>query len=63
MIHLLSTFIFQLLQTEQSLLLKSDKVYSVLVVLLLIFGGLIAYLFSTDRKVKMIEKKIEELEK
>lgn len=56
-------YTIQLLQTQNSLLLKSDKVYSVLAILVIIFSALILYLFLTDRKTKAIEAKIEELKK
>lgn len=51
---------FILLQTEKTWLLMSDKVYSVLTVLLLIFGALIVYIFLTNRKIRDLEKKLKE---
>ncbi len=60
MYHLMN--ILLLLQEEKSWLLKSDKVYSVLAVLLIIFSALIVYVFLTNKKVKQIEAKIKELE-
>ncbi|MEZ4824753.1 MAG: hypothetical protein R3C61_00450 [Bacteroidia bacterium] len=56
--HFLSSFL--LLQTEKTWLLMSDKVYSVLAVLLLIFGGLILYIFLTNRKIRDLEKKLKD---
>ncbi|MEZ4773523.1 MAG: hypothetical protein R3D00_10110 [Bacteroidia bacterium] len=51
---------FILLQTEKTWLLMSDKVYSVLTVLLLIFGALIGYLVLTNRKIRDLEKKLKQ---
>jgi len=61
MTTLLHTFF--LLQEEKSWLMQSDKVYSVLAVLLIVFGTLIVYLYFTNRKLKKVEEKISELEK
>ncbi|MDX2250352.1 MAG: hypothetical protein SF052_26450 [Bacteroidia bacterium] len=49
-----------LLQAEKTWLLMSDKVYSVLTVILLIFGALIGYLVLTNRKIRNLEKKLKE---
>ena len=53
-----------LLQSEASKpwLLASEKINSVLAVVLLIFGAILTYLMLTQRKAKQLEKKIEELE-
>lgn len=53
--------IFALLQ-DQSILLVSDKIYSVLAVLLIIFGSLVAYLYVTQRKVSRLEQQMDQLE-
>ncbi|MDW3645984.1 MAG: hypothetical protein R8P61_02885 [Bacteroidia bacterium] len=61
-----TSFIFNfLLQTEiqQEWLMVSDKVNSLLVILLTIFGGVIAYLYFTGKKVKELEAQLDELEK
>ena len=55
-------FVYFLLQSD-SLLLRHDKVYSILAILLVIFATFVAYLILTQRKVSQLEKKIEELEK
>ena len=61
MIHFLS-LLFPLLQAD-SVLLKHDKIYAVLTVILIIFFALLFYLWRTDKKVSQLEKKVEELEK
>ena len=53
---------FTLLQ-NQSILLVSDKIYSVLAILLLIFGSLIAYLYNTQRKIGRLERQMDQLER
>jgi len=65
-IMLNNSFIFPfLLQSDinQEWLMVSDKVNSLLVILLIIFGGFIAYLFMTGKKVAKLETQINELEK
>ena len=56
----LLTFInILLLQTtvqETTFLMTSDKVYSILTVLLIIFGLVIGYLVLTGRKISKLEK-------
>ena len=49
-----------LLQSEQAWLLASEKVYSVLTVVLIIFVVFIGYLIFTNKKVSDLEKKLEE---
>lgn len=51
---------FSFLQSN-SLLLRSDKVYSILAVLLVIFVAILAYLFFTNRKLTRLEKQFEEI--
>ena len=53
--------IFVLLQ-EQSILLASDKIYSVLAILLIIFGSLVVYLILTQRKISKLEQHMDQLE-
>ncbi|MBX7242085.1 MAG: hypothetical protein K1X92_10080 [Bacteroidia bacterium] len=49
-----------LLQAQTSdILLQSDKIYSVLTIILLIFAGLIGSLLFTERKLSKIEKSIQ----
>ena len=48
---------------SQDLLLMSDKIFSVLTILLVIFGGLIGYLFFTNKKIGALEAKIDALDK
>ena len=55
-------FAYFLLQAD-SVLLRHEKVYSILAILLVIFGAFMAYLFVTNRKLNSLEKKIEDLEK
>lgn len=50
-----------LLQAD-SVLLKHDKVYSILAVILVIFFAILFMLWRTDRKASQLEKKIEDLE-
>lgn len=45
---------------ENDILLMSDKIYSVLGILLLIFGVLIYMLFSSEKKIKQLEDKIKD---
>lgn len=48
---------------SKDLLLMSDKIFSVLAVLLIIFGALIGYLIFLGRKVRALEAKMDSLEK
>ena len=59
----MSLFIHHLLQvqTQSSLLLRSDKVYVILAVLLVIFGVLLGVMFRTQRKLGKIENQLEGL--
>ena len=50
--------LFILLQNGD-VLLKHDKAYSILVVVLIIFVGMIFFLIRTERKVGALEKKIQ----
>ncbi|MCB9231920.1 MAG: hypothetical protein H6581_09670 [Bacteroidia bacterium] len=59
----LTTQAWVMLQRENELLFRSDKIYTVLVVVSLIFSGLIVYLFLTDRKVGKLEKQVEDMVK
>lgn len=61
-----TSFIFGfLLQSDinQEWLMVSDKVNSLLLILLIIFGGFVAYLFMTGKKVNKLEEQLTELEK
>ena len=49
-------------ETQKEWLLTSDKVYSLLTVLLIIFVAMIAYLVWTNRKVNRLEEKMDSLE-
>lgn len=44
---------------ENDILLMSDKIYSVLGILLLIFGILIYMLYSNEKKIKNLEDKLK----
>ncbi len=52
-----------ILLQEKAWLLASEKVNSVLVIVLLIFGAVLTYLILTQRKVVRLEKQMEELER
>lgn len=58
----MSNLITILLQ-EKAWLLASEKVNSVLAIVLLIFGAVLTYLVLTQRKVARLEKQMEELER
>lgn len=45
-----------------TILLQHDKVYAVLAVLLIIFGALMAYAWTTNRKVARLEAQLEALD-
>jgi hypothetical protein len=51
-----------LLQSNPSWLLASEKVFSVLAVLLIIFGLLIVYLMFTNKRISELEQKMSEME-
>ncbi|MEO1449249.1 MAG: CcmD family protein [Bacteroidota bacterium] len=54
--------LFFLLQTrpqDNELLFVSDKIYAVLAVILIIFGGFITYLFLTQRRIKRLEDQMD----
>jgi hypothetical protein len=48
---------------SNDLLLMSDKIFSVLAILLVIFGSLAGYLFFLNKKIGALEEKIDALEK
>lgn len=62
MIAFLSTFLLSthaIAQAEMADTMRSEgKIYVVVAILLIIFGGLIGYLVMLDRKVTRIEKKL-----
>ena len=62
MIAFLSTFLLSthaIAQAEMADTMRSEgKIYVVVAILLIIFGGLIGYLVLLDRKVTRIEKKL-----
>lgn len=45
-----------------TILLQHDKVYAVLAVLLIIFGALMAYAWTTNRKVARLEARLDALD-
>ncbi len=45
---------------SQDILLKEGRMYSVLAVLMVIFAALIAYMIVTERRVRSVERKLEE---
>jgi len=47
---------------QDSVLLRSEKIYSVLAVILVIFLGLLTYLFFTQRKLNKLEKMFNDSE-
>jgi hypothetical protein len=53
--------LLQIQAQEKTWLLASDKVYSVLAILLLIFGAVLTYLIIGERKVSQLEKRMGEL--
>ncbi|MDX2286295.1 MAG: hypothetical protein NW241_19150 [Bacteroidia bacterium] len=55
-------FLYLLLQQQPAWLLRSDKIYSVLSILLIIFGLLISYLMFTNKRISELEQKLHELE-
>lgn len=49
-----------LLQAQEShLLFQSDKVWAVLIVMLIIWGGVLLLLFRLDRRLSQLEKEIQ----
>ncbi|RMG70141.1 MAG: hypothetical protein D6722_09080 [Bacteroidetes bacterium] len=50
-----------LLQAQPGVLLRSDKVFAVLAVLLVIFGGIVFFLIQSGRKAQALESRIDEL--
>ena len=50
------------MQAGEPWLLMSDKIYSVLTILLVIFGLLSLYLVATNRKINELEEKMDKLE-
>lgn len=53
---------FLLLQATQGFLFESDKIFTVLTVVLIIFSGISFYLWSLDRKISRLEKQQKETE-
>ena len=46
--------------TMADTLRSEGKIYVVVVIMLVIFAGIVAYLFSIDRKVTRLEKRIQD---
>lgn len=56
------TFISQLLiQAQPGVLLRSEKIFAVMAVLLVIFAGIIFYLIRTGRQVAQLESRLDQL--
>jgi CcmD family protein len=52
-----------ILLQQQGLLLRSDKIGSVLAVIAVIFIGLVVFLLLTGKKISKLEKELEELKR
>lgn len=50
-----------LLQRENEFLFRSDRIFTVLTVVLIIFAGLIVFMIFTERKVAKLEKRVDEI--
>ncbi|GAB4409508.1 MAG: hypothetical protein OHK0039_13250 [Bacteroidia bacterium] len=50
------------LPLQGDILVRHDKIYAVLGVLLVIFGGVLAYLVQAGRKARALEARIKDLE-
>lgn len=50
-----------LLQSPPGVLLRSDKIFAVMAVLLVIFGGILFYLIRTGRKARELEARLDQL--
>ncbi|MEL6194267.1 MAG: CcmD family protein [Bacteroidota bacterium] len=59
LISYLASFILLQVEPSQSILLKSEKIYSVLAVLLVIFTGVILFLVLLNRKINKLEKQVD----
>ena len=62
---LLFAFVSPLLQAQQEVgmadtLRSEGKIYVVVSIILVIFAGIVAFLFSIDRKVARLEKRIQD---
>lgn len=55
-----SYLIFWQVEESQPLLLRSEKIYAVLAVVLVIFVSLVLFMLITQRKVQRLEQLIEE---
>lgn len=45
---------------NDSLLFRSDKIYTVLSVVLILWVGLVAYLLKTNRRISRLEKQLKD---
>jgi hypothetical protein len=52
-----------LLQSDAGLLFRSDKIFTVLTVVLIIFSGMILFLWNLDRRISRMEQKEKESKK
>ncbi len=59
----ISLMMFWQSQETGPLLLRSEKIYAVMAVVMVIFVSLLVFMFSTQRKVQQLEKLIEEKNK
>lgn len=59
-----SLLIFSLLlQSDQGVLFRSDKIFTVLTVVLIIFSGIGLYLWNLDRRITRLESKEKDSKK
>jgi hypothetical protein len=49
-----------LLNNTDALLFRSDKIWTVLIVVLLIWGGILALLLRQERKIARLERKLQD---
>lgn len=52
-----------LLQSDQGVLFRSDKIFTVLTVVLIIFSGIGLYLWNLDRRITRLESKEKDSQK
>lgn len=62
MLNSLLIFSF-LLQSDQGVLFRSDKIFTVLMVVLIIFSGIGLYLWNLDRRITRLESKEKDSKK
>ena len=62
LVALLTTLLAQSANSLEAAMLDNDKLFVVLAVVLIIWAGVLIFVYSTDRKLARLERRIETIE-